>query len=108
MTEDQKMRLCAVRDCTHGWRHTGVCSVNIGGVVIWSGEHRAWWRPDGHGYTGDIRYAGLYTLQDARDRTMHCGPEKEICIESWDQCLPEPWPGGTVGAHMAGREESDG
>jgi len=47
-------------------------------VWIWTGEHNAWWRPEGSGYTTDIRQAGVYQAQDAFDRVKHCGPEKKI------------------------------
>jgi len=49
--------------------------------LIWSGEHNAYWRPDGAGYSTRIRDAGRYTLEDAKKRTNHCGPEKKIEIE---------------------------
>ena len=49
-------------------------------VVIWSGEHGAFWRADGKGYTDDHTQAGIYTRADAESRTSHCGPEKQIKI----------------------------
>lgn len=33
--------------------------------MIWSNEHRAWWRPNAAGYTADIAQAGRYTRNDA-------------------------------------------
>ncbi len=33
--------------------------------VIWSNEHRAWWRPASMGYTPELEAAGRYTLTDA-------------------------------------------
>jgi hypothetical protein len=57
-------------------------------VVIWSDEHRAYWRPDAAGYTKDIAKAGRYARQDATRRTSHCGPEKAIEIR------PAPDPAG--------------
>ena len=50
-------------------------------VVIWSGEHRAWWRANKRGYTTDPATAGRYTLPEAVYETNHCGPEKKIRIE---------------------------
>lgn len=50
-------------------------------VFIWSEEHRAYWRPDGCGYTNRISQAGVYTRDDAEARTGHCGPEKRIELE---------------------------
>lgn len=29
--------------------------------VIWSNEHRAWWRPDQRCYTPNLRQAGAYS-----------------------------------------------
>lgn len=49
-------------------------------VRIWSDEHRAWWRPNGNGYTTAEAGAGVYDFPDAYDRTKHCGPEKRICF----------------------------
>lgn len=47
-------------------------------VLIWSGEHRAWWRSLGRGYTYDRDQAGRWYLADARRETASCGPEKQI------------------------------
>lgn len=47
-------------------------------VRIWSGEHRAWWRPSGAGYTTELAAAGVYGLRQAYEATRHCGPEKRI------------------------------
>ena len=34
--------------------------------LIWSEEHRAWWRPARHGYTDHMMEAGLYSEREAR------------------------------------------
>ncbi|NOU05324.1 MAG: hypothetical protein HOO99_03995 [Hyphomicrobiaceae bacterium] len=43
--------------------------------LIWSNEHRAWWKPGRCGYTADIAQAGLYTAEAANaiceDATMN-------------------------------------
>ena len=49
-------------------------------VVIWSGEHRAYWRPNGEGYTPDIFEAGIWTRAEALATTSLCGPEKQILL----------------------------
>lgn len=54
-------------------------------VRIWSGEHRAWWRPDGCGYTPHMIEAGIYTRWDAERRTKHCDPSKMIEIQDADK-----------------------
>ncbi len=41
-------------------------------VRIYSTEHRAYWRPNGAGYTTNESEAGVWT------ETRHCGPEKGI------------------------------
>ena len=51
-------------------------------VRIWSGEHRAWWGPDSRGYLTDIRFAGIYTIQEAWQTTKHCCPKKKISFHS--------------------------
>jgi len=47
-------------------------------VYIYSNEHDAYWRTDGHGYTSDGLEAGLFRFEEAWDRTNHVGPEKRI------------------------------
>lgn len=49
-------------------------------VRIWSNEHKAWWRPDGAGYTDNIHIAGIYRLEDAWERVQGAGPEKKIVL----------------------------
>jgi hypothetical protein len=33
--------------------------------LIWSNEHRAWWRPAGHGYTTATHQAGMFSRDEA-------------------------------------------
>ena len=33
--------------------------------LIWSNEHRAWWRPNNNGYTTQYSQAGQYSEQEA-------------------------------------------
>jgi hypothetical protein len=47
-------------------------------VLIWSGEHQAWWEPDGNGYTDDRDTAGRWWYEKAVAATKHCDPEKKI------------------------------
>lgn len=56
---------------------------NIRLVRIWSDERQAYWRVNGAGYTDDWNVAdpGIYTLKEAYERTIHCGPEKKIFFE---------------------------
>lgn len=55
-------------------------SLRGGNVLIWSGEHRAYWGSDGCGYY-DRAQVGIYEFEDAHRRTRHCGPEKQIAYE---------------------------
>lgn len=34
--------------------------------LIWSNEHLAWWRTASKGYSSNIKDAGLYSLEEAR------------------------------------------
>lgn len=47
-------------------------------VLIWSGEHHAWWRTRGEGYTDSKSEAGIWPFIDAFGTTSHCGREKKI------------------------------
>lgn len=68
-------------------------------VVIWSGEHHAYWRPGGEGYTTQFSAAGLYTMEDAEQWTSGCGPEKKIDIRSFEvECALHS--NATVIAHL--------
>ena len=57
-------------------------------VYIWSDEHRAFWRPNGSGYTSNPLDAGVYTFREAYEKTAHCGPEKKIMFYPVD-CAPD-------------------
>lgn len=56
-------------------------SIETEHVLIWSGEHNCYWRPDASGYTSRAKAAGIYTRADAERMTSHCGPEKRIELE---------------------------
>jgi hypothetical protein len=51
-------------------------------VLIWSDEHRAWWKPTANGYTDDRDEAGRWWLKDAWLQTKHCDPSKRIMFET--------------------------
>lgn len=61
--------------------------------LIWSGEHSAWWRPGGAGYTVHSEAAGIYTVADAYARTRHCDPSKMIRFERLTRTPPVFGPG---------------
>lgn len=57
--------------------------------LIWSNEHRAWWRPSSQGYTMQIEKAGRYTRDEAlkccRARDRHLDePPPELAIREVD------------------------
>lgn len=52
-------------------------------VRIWSGEHGAYWRQGGCGYTdGCAEDAWVLPFEEAFATTRHCGPEKRIAYEA--------------------------
>jgi len=53
-------------------------------VYIHSAEHKAYWGPNGSGYYGDKKDAGLYLLKDALARTISCDPSKKITFELYE------------------------
>jgi hypothetical protein len=50
--------------------------------MIWSNEHRAWWRPASCGYTRKIEEAGLYSYAEA----------KAICYPPSFRGVDHDWP----------------
>lgn len=59
--------------------------------LIWSNEHRAWWRASARGYTAGIMAAGRYTRRQALDicrqaipQAMHVGAAAEIPVRERD------------------------
>jgi len=50
-------------------------------VRIWSGEHQAWWGPDGRSYFTEKGSAGIYSMSEAWRHTKHCCPKKKIQFE---------------------------
>lgn len=49
-------------------------------VHIYSGEWKAYWRPDGHGYTPKVEEAGVWGREAAERIARGCGPEKQIIL----------------------------
>lgn len=49
-------------------------------VAIWSGEHGAYWRDSGHGYTTKACDAGKFDVADATRKIKGLGPEKACRI----------------------------
>lgn len=47
-------------------------------VHIWSGQWKAFWRPEAAGYTDKAYEAGVWLRHEAKAMTSHCGPEKKI------------------------------
>lgn len=65
--------------------------------LIWSNEHRAWWRPNRQGYTIHLKAAGRYTREQAiaesRVRDQRPGeimPEIPVREEDVLACQVEP------------------
>lgn len=51
-------------------------------VHIYSGEHRAYWRESGHGYTTALAESWTLPLEEAIRQTSHCDPSKKIEFHS--------------------------
>lgn len=47
----------------------------MGNYLIWSNEHRAWWRPDARGYTVHVDRAGRYSRDEA---LKHCRVRDQV------------------------------
>ena len=55
--------------------------MNTNTFVVWSWEHRAWWRADRKGYTESLNEAGHYTFDEAADITVgHIPAGEEIAM----------------------------
>lgn len=59
--------------------------------LIWSNEHRAWWRPNSRGYTVELEAAGRYSRAEAisiaanaRDGWRKGEPPPEIALPERD------------------------
>lgn len=49
--------------------------------LIWSWEHRGWWRPKSYGYTADWRDAGRYSWDQAAEIVIgHYPAGEEVAI----------------------------
>lgn len=55
-------------------------------VHIYSGEHRAYWRPGAHGYTMNVEEAGVWGREEAEGIKRGCGPEKKIRLRPLPKC----------------------
>jgi hypothetical protein len=51
-------------------------------VMIYSGEHGAWWRPNAEGYTDVRTQAWVVDFGEAYEATKTCGPEKRIKFQA--------------------------
>lgn len=79
--------------------------------AIWSDEHRAYWKPNGNGYTTDRDLAGRWTIARAYRRTSHCGPEKAIHLEPVDYVMLDlsmPPSTNALFVEAAGRKRGEG
>jgi hypothetical protein len=63
--------------------------------LIWSNEHRAWWRPNGNGYCTLRKEAGRYTyevaleiVQNANYRLEH-EPHEAMVLDVDINAIPE-------------------
>lgn len=78
-------------------------------VLIWSGEHNAYWRPAAAGYTVRLSAAGIYDRAEAESLTSHCGPEKRIELETYpsEAITGTNYRDPVVAAHLAAEATSE-
>lgn len=55
--------------------------------LIWSNEHKGWWRPNEMGYTGHKELAGRYTFEKALEIVKDCNRHKK-----WEHTPDEEMP----------------
>lgn len=80
-------------------------------AAIWSDEHRAYWKPNGNGYTVERDLAGRWTIARAYRETRHCGPEKAIRYELVDYAMIDvimPPSTNALFVEAAGKREGSG
>lgn len=68
---------------------SGTSPYPVDAYLIWSNQHRAWWRADARGYTAHLDAAGRYSRDQAlahcRGRDQECGqPLPELPIRVAD------------------------
>lgn len=56
--------------------------------LVWSNEHKSWWRPNFRGYATDITFAGIYNRDDALDIVRNA--TKEFNWKGQDRYNPIP------------------
>jgi len=49
-------------------------------VLIWSNEHKAWWRANSQGYDNNLAGAGLYELAEAEEIVAGCSGRNEQIV----------------------------
>lgn len=59
--------------------------------LIWSNEHRAWWRGNERGYTGYIEEAGRYTYGEAYTIVRKATLNGELTKERTDPATGETY-----------------
>lgn len=69
-------------------------SVESAKYLIWSNEHKAWWKPNNLGYTVHLKDAGHYGREEAliiccgSGLALHGIPDEILVpVEDWDRCI---------------------
>ena len=72
-------------------------------VMIWSGSHKSWWKPDGKGYTKNKSMAGHYTIEELkRQRLDGVDPDDATPAEA-DVLVPISKDGASLTTVMGSR-----
>lgn len=78
--------------------------------VIWSNEHRAWWRPNRNGYCTQLFGAGLYSPEEADEICRRAADRHEVhhdAEEQWTHLMATIQPTSLLGRIAAQDEGKD-
>lgn len=56
--------------------------------LVWSNEHRAWWREHGCGYTHDVKQAGRYDFDEAAQIIVEANEYGILTCEPSETLVP--------------------
>lgn len=71
-------------------------------VLIWSHEHKLWWRPNKGGYTRKESEAGLYTREEAKEICKSYGDKNRKDEEAVEICSSK-----AVASHLQNNRSPD-
>ena len=57
--------------------------------LVWSNEHRGWWKPQSAGYTKSRKQAGRYSLDEATEICVGANATRSDNQEPQETMLPD-------------------